>query len=61
MLILRLVGALALIAVGAALLLYLFTRNRRYLTLAWRVFQFAALFAIVAMAFYVIERLLLIA
>lgn len=61
MLILRLVGVLALIAVGAALLLYVFTQNRRYLSVAWRVFQFAALFAIVAMAFYVIERLLLIA
>lgn len=61
MLILRLIGVLALIAVGAALLLYVFTRNRRYLSVAWRVFQFAALFAIVAMAFYVIERLLLIA
>lgn len=59
MLILRLVGALALITIGAALLVYLFTRNRIYLRFAWRVFQFAVVFAMVVMAFYVVERLLL--
>ncbi|MGQ0525061.1 MAG: hypothetical protein ACT4P8_15545 [Betaproteobacteria bacterium] len=59
MLILRLVGALALITIGAALLVYLFTRNRIYLGFAWRVFQFAVVFAMVVMAFYVVERLLL--
>lgn len=57
---LRLVGALALITIGATLLLYLFTRNRRYLTVAWRVFQFALVFAVVVMLFYVVERLLLV-
>jgi hypothetical protein len=59
MLVLRLVGALALITIGAGLILFLFTRNRRYLTFAWRVFQFTVIFAIVLMAFYVLERLLL--
>lgn len=59
MLILRLVGALALITIGAALVLYLFTRNRRYLTFGWRVLQFGVIFAMVVMAFYVLERLLL--
>jgi hypothetical protein len=61
MLILRLVGALALIAIGVALVLYLFTRNRRYLRFAWRVLQFAVLLAVVVMVFYLIERLLLVA
>jgi len=60
MLLLRLVGALALIAIGAALVLYVFTRNRRYLSFAWRIFQFTLVFAIVVMAFYVVERLLLV-
>jgi hypothetical protein len=59
MLILRLVGALALITIGTAFVLYLFTRNRRYLTFAWRVFQFGLVFAMVVMALYVVERLLL--
>jgi hypothetical protein len=60
MLVLRLVGALALITVGAALVLYLFTRNRRYITFAWRVFQFALVFAIVFMLLYLLERLVFI-
>jgi hypothetical protein len=60
MVVLRLVGVLLLITIGAALGLYLFTRNRRYLTFAWRVFQFAVIFLVVLMAFYVLERLVLV-
>ena len=60
MLVLRIVGALALIAIGAALAMYLFTRNRRYLRVAWRVLQFAFLFLLAFMAFYVLERLVMI-
>jgi len=59
MLLVRLVGLLALITIGAALMVYLFTRNRRYLRFAWRAFQFTVIFAVVVMAFYVVERLLL--
>jgi hypothetical protein len=59
MLLVRLVGLLALITIGAALIVYLFTRNRRYLRFAWRAFQFTVIFAVVVMAFYVVERLLL--
>ncbi|HJQ64340.1 MAG TPA: hypothetical protein VJ834_15925 [Burkholderiales bacterium] len=50
---------MALITIGAALIVYLFTRNRRYLRFAWRAFQFTVIFAVVVMAFYVVERLLL--
>ncbi len=60
MLILRLVGALVLIAIIGALALYVFTRNRRYLTLAWRIFQFAFVFLLVFLALYVLERLVLV-
>jgi hypothetical protein len=60
MIVLRLVGMLALITTGAALALYLFTPNRRYLTFAWRVFQFAVTFMTVFMALYVLERLVLV-
>lgn len=60
MLILRLVGALVLITIVGALALYFFTRNRRYLTIAWRVFQFAFIFLLVFMALYVLERLVLV-
>jgi hypothetical protein len=61
MLVLRLVGILTLIAIVGAIALYLFTRNRRYLTFAWRVFQFAFIFLLVFMALYVLERLVLVA
>jgi hypothetical protein len=59
-LVLRLVGALALITIGAAVLAYFLTRNRRYLALAWRVFQFAVIFLAVFMVFYLVERLVFI-
>ena len=59
MVFLRLVAVLVVIALGAALVMYLFTRNRRYLRFAWRAFQFTVIFAVVVMAFYVVERLLL--
>lgn len=60
MIVARLVGILVLITIGLALVLYLFTRNRRYLDFAWRVFQFAVVFLIVLMALYVLERLVLV-
>jgi hypothetical protein len=60
MIVLRLVGLLVLITIAASLTLYLFTRNRRYLTFAWRVFQFAFVFLLVFLALYVLERLVLV-
>jgi len=59
-LVLRLVGILVLIAIVGSVALYLFTRNRRFLTFAWRVFQFAFIFLLVFMALYVLERLVLV-
>jgi len=60
MIVLRLVGVLALIGLGACLVLFLFTRNRRYLTVAWRVLQFAFIFLIAFLALYVLERVVLV-
>jgi hypothetical protein len=59
-LVLRLIGILALIAIVGSIALYLFTRNRRYLTVAWRVFQFAFVFLLVFLALYVLERVVLV-
>lgn len=58
--VLRLIGVLVLVAIAGSLALYFFTRNRRYLTIAWRVFQFAFVFLLVFMALYVLERLVLV-
>ena len=60
MLVLKLIGILALIAIIGSIALYIFTRNRRYLTIAWRVFQFAFVFLLIFLALYVLERLLLV-
>ena len=60
MLVLRLVGILVLITIVGSIGLYLFTRNQRYLTFAWRVFQFAFVFLLVFLALYVLERLVLV-
>ena len=60
MLVLRLIGVLVLITVAGSITLYLFTRNRRFLTFAWRVFQFAFIFLLVFMALFVLERLVLV-
>jgi len=59
-LVLRLIGILALIAIIGSIALYIFTRNRRYLTIAWRVFQFAFVFLLIFLALYVLERLVLV-
>ena len=60
MLVLRLIGILVLIGIVGAIVLYLFTRNRRYLTFAWRLFQFAFVFLLVFLALYLLERLVLV-
>jgi hypothetical protein len=60
MLVLRLMGILVLITIVGSIGLYLFTRNRRYLTFALRVFQFAFVFLLVFLALYVLERLVLV-
>ena len=60
MLVLRLVGILVLIAIVGSIALYLFTRNRKFLTIAWRVFQFAFIFLLIFMALFVLERLVLV-
>lgn len=60
MFVLRLIGLLTLITIGGSFALYLFTRNRRFLMFAWRVFQFAVAFLLAFMALYVLERLVLV-
>ena len=59
MVIFRLIGILVLLAIGLALVLYLFTRNRRFLTAAWRIFQFGVILLIVFMALFVLERVIM--
>ena len=56
MLMLRVVAVLVAIALGACIVLWLFTRDRRYLRYAWRVFQFAVYMLLAVLALFALER-----
>lgn len=60
MLIIRVFGLLALLAIGVSLALYVWSRDRKYLNLAWRVFWASLALALVVAAIYAGERLLLV-
>ena len=59
MFVLRIVGFLVLITFGASLVMYLLTKNRRYVTFAWQVFKYGMVMAIIVLAFVLFERLVL--
>lgn len=58
MLLLRIVGILAAIAIGAGIVAFLFTRERKYLGFSWRIAKYALIFALVLFALLAFERLL---
>lgn len=60
MFVLRLVGFLLLITLGASLVTYLLTRNRRYVTFAWQVLKYGMVMAIIVLAFLLFERLVMV-
>ena len=60
MLVLRIVGFLLLITVGASLVMYVLTRNRRYVTFAWQVLKYGMVLAIIVLAFMLLERVVLV-
>lgn len=60
MFVLRLVGLLLLIAFGASFVVYLFTRERRYLKFAGQLVKYAIVMAIIALVFMLFERLVMV-
>ena len=58
--VLRFVAYIALIAIGLAVALWLFTRNRRYLNFAWQLFRFFVVLAVLVLGLFVLERLIII-
>ena len=56
MLLLRLLAVLVGIGVGASVFAYFFTREPRYLALAWRLFRYALVVALVFFALLIVER-----
>ena len=60
MLVLRIVGVLVAITIGAGIVAFLFTRDRRYLRISWRVAKYAALFALLVLALMFLERVMIV-
>lgn len=58
MLLLRVVGVLTAIAIGAGILAYLFSGDKRYLRLAGRITKYALIFVLVVLALMFLERIL---
>ena len=58
MLVLRIVALLAVIAVGVSVLAWVLTGNRKYLRVAWRVFQLGLAAVLVFLSLVFLERLI---
>jgi hypothetical protein len=56
---LRIVGFLVLITIGAGIVTYVLTGDRRWLRFSWQVLKYALLIAGVALVFLAFERLIL--
>ncbi|MBN8453793.1 hypothetical protein [Accumulibacter sp.] len=57
---LRLLAVLTVLAVAAGVVLFVFTRDRRYLNFAWRLFRYSLLVALLVFALMIIERVAVI-
>jgi len=57
---LRLLAVVLVVAIGAGLLLYVLTGQRRYIDLAWRLFRYGIVFALIVFALMAIERVAVI-
>ncbi len=60
MLVLRIVGFLVLITIGGSLVMYVLTRNRRYVTFAWQILKYGMVMAGIVLVFLLLERVLLV-
>ncbi|HMG59055.1 MAG TPA: hypothetical protein VK583_04960 [Burkholderiales bacterium] len=56
MLALRIAAILAVLATAAGIVLYLLTRDRKYLRYAFRVFKYAMIFALLVCGLLLLER-----
>lgn len=60
MLLLRIVAILTAITIGSGIVAWLFTRDRRYLHLAFRVSKGALIFALAVLVLMAAERLIIL-
>jgi uncharacterized membrane protein len=55
----RVVGFLLLISIGACVLVYLLTKDRRWLRFGWQLLKYSLILALIVLAFLALERLIL--
>lgn len=60
MLVLRILGALLIVVVGASLVVYVVTRDRRWLRFTRQTVMFGLVILLIFMALYALERLLVV-
>ncbi len=58
MLLLRVIGLLAAIALGVSVLLYMLSGERKYLGFAWRLFKYSLFVVVLILLLFLSERLL---
>ena len=58
LIVIRLLGFLAIATIGASLVAYVLTRNRRWLRFAYQVLKLAVVVVVVLVLLYMLERLL---
>lgn len=58
MLLLRVIGLLAAIALSVSALLYMFSGERKYLRFAWRLFKYSLFLVVLILLLFLSERLL---
>lgn len=56
MLVLRILGALLVIGVGASIAVYLVTRDRRWLRFSWQILKLGLIIILISFALLALER-----
>ena len=59
--VLRLLGFLVVIAIGASFAAFVWTRDRRWLRLGWQILKYTVILLLIVFALLVLERLVLVA
>ena len=60
MLILRLIGVLLIISVRGCFLMFVLTRDQRYLRFAWSLLKYAVIAALLILALFALERVIIL-
>jgi hypothetical protein len=55
----RVIGFLLLIAIGASVVTFLITKDRRWLRFSWQILKYTLILALTALGFLVFERLII--